>query len=206
MTALILKDIATLKKSLLLTIPICILLFIYGIYENTIIIIPMICVMMPLILTSISFGYDARAKFEQFAFSMPIKKSSYVFSKLFFALSFGLLGAISILILLIIKNQMPIDRIIIISILPLILSLLIASIQLPFVIKYGEEKGRLIMVITYFAIFAISSLLKEKYFSFVKILDLLNSYSLQIIFILLILIIIGLAINFSIRIMEKKEY
>ena len=36
MTALILKDIATLKKTLLLTITICIALAVYGIYENVI--------------------------------------------------------------------------------------------------------------------------------------------------------------------------
>ena len=36
MTALILKDIATLKKTLLLTITLCIALIVYGIYENEI--------------------------------------------------------------------------------------------------------------------------------------------------------------------------
>lgn len=86
MTALILKDIATLKKTLLLTITICVALAIYGIYENAIFMIPLICAMIPLILTAISFGYDTKSNFEQYAFSMPIKKSSYVLSKLFFCL------------------------------------------------------------------------------------------------------------------------
>ena len=36
MTALILKDIATLKKTLLLTITLCIALIVYGVYENEI--------------------------------------------------------------------------------------------------------------------------------------------------------------------------
>ena len=76
MTALILKDIATLKKTLLLTITICVALAIYGIYENAIFMIPLICAMIPLILTAISFGYDTKSNFEQYAFSMPIKKSS----------------------------------------------------------------------------------------------------------------------------------
>ena len=63
MTALILKDIATLKKTLLLTITICIALAVYGIYENAIFMIPLICAMIPLILTAISFGYDTKSKF-----------------------------------------------------------------------------------------------------------------------------------------------
>lgn len=88
MTALILKDIATLKKTLLLTITLCIALIVYGVYENEIFMIPLICTMIPLILTAIAFGYDTRSKFEQFAFSMPIKKSSFVLSKLFFCVCF----------------------------------------------------------------------------------------------------------------------
>ena len=94
MTALILKDIATLKKTLLLTIAISIALAVYGIYQNEIFMIPLICAMIPLILTAIAFGYDTKSKFEQFAFSLPIKKSSYVFSKLFFAFAFGLIGSV----------------------------------------------------------------------------------------------------------------
>lgn len=74
MTALILKDIATLKKTLLSTIALCIALVVYGVYGNEIFMIPLICTMMPLILTAIAFGYDTKSKFEQFAFSMPIKR------------------------------------------------------------------------------------------------------------------------------------
>ena len=162
MTALILKDIATLKKTLLLTITICVALAIYGIYENAIFMIPLICAMIPLILTAISFGYDTKSNFEQYAFSMPIKKSSYVLSKLFFAFAFGLIGSICIFILLTIQNIMTIEYIVFISIITLIASILMSAIQLPFILKYGAEKGRLIMVITYFVIFALSTFLKEK--------------------------------------------
>ena len=74
MTALILKDIATLKKTLLLTVTISIALAVYGIYENELFMVPLICVMIPLILSAIAFGYDTKSNFEQFAFSMPIKE------------------------------------------------------------------------------------------------------------------------------------
>ena len=105
MTALILKDIATLKKTLLLTITLCIALIVYGVYENEIFMIPLICTMIPLILTAIAFGYDTRSKFEQFAFSMPIKKSSFVLSKLFFAFVFGLVGSVCLFVQLVIKKR-----------------------------------------------------------------------------------------------------
>ena len=209
MTALILKDIATLKKTLLLTITICVALAIYGIYENAIFMIPLICAMIPLILTAISFGYDTKSNFEQYAFSMPIKKSSYVLSKLFFAFAFGLIGSICIFILLTIQNIMTIEYIVFISIITLIASILMSAIQLPFILKYGAEKGRLIMVITYFVIFALSTFLKEKSDLITKLAELFNKSSISMIcigIVLIGLIMIGLSVKSSIIIMEKKEY
>ena len=209
MTALILKDIATLKKTLLLTITICVALAIYGIYENAIFMIPLICAMIPLILTAISFGYDTKLNFEQYAFSMPIKKSSYVLSKLFFAFAFGLIGSICIFILLTIQNIMTIEYIVFISIITLIANILMSAIQLPFILKYGAEKGRLIMVITYFVIFALSTFLKEKSDLITKLAELFNRSSMSMIcigIVLIGLIMIGLSVKSSIIIMEKKEY
>ncbi|EGL46983.1 hypothetical protein HMPREF9966_1037 [Streptococcus anginosus SK52 = DSM 20563] len=209
MTALILKDIATLKKTLLLTITICIALAVYGIYENAIFMIPLICAMIPLILTAIAFGYDTKSKFEQFAFSMPIKKSSFVLSKLFFAFVFGLVGSVCLFVLFIVKNEMSIDNIVFISLITLVASVLMSAIQLPFILKYGAEKGRLIMVITYFAIFALSTFLKEKSDLLANMVELFSKYSMVMIFIGIVLVglvTIGIAIKISISIMGKKEY
>ena len=209
MIALILKDIATLKKTLLLTIAICVALAVYGVYENAIFMIPLICAMIPLILTAIAFGFDTKSKFEQFAFSMPIKKSSYVFSKLFFAFAFGLIGSICLFILLAVQNKMPMDNIILISFVTLVASVLMSAIQLPFILKYGAEKGRLIMVITYFLIFALSTLLKEKSYLLTKMIEAFSKYSMSMILIgiaLIGFIVIGIAIKLSIVVMTKKEY
>ena len=209
MTALILKDIATLKKTLLLTITICIALAVYGIYENAIFMIPLICAMIPLILTAIAFGYDTKSKFEQFAFSMPIKKSSFVLSKLFFAFVFGLVGSVCLFVLFVVKNEMSIDNIVCISLITLVASVLMSAIQLPFILKYGAEKGRLIMVITYFVIFALSTFLKEKSDLLANMVELFSKYSMVMIFIGIVLVglvIIGIAIKISISIMDKKEY
>jgi len=209
MTALILKDIATLKKTLLLSITLCIALVVYGVYENEIFMIPLICTMIPLILTAIAFGYDTRSKFEQFAFSMPIKKSSFVLSKLFFAFVFGLFGSVCLFVQLVIKSEMSIDNIIFISLITLVASVLISAIQLPFILKYGAEKGRLIMVLTYFIIFALSSLLKAKSDLLTNVVEFFLNNSRGMIFLGIVfvsIVIIGMAIKISILIMEKKEY
>ena len=209
MTALILKDIATLKKTLLLSITLCIALVLYGVYENEIFMIPLICTMIPLILTAIAFGYDTKSKFEQFAFSMPIKKSSFVLSKLFFAFVFGLFGSVCLFVQLVIKSEMSIDNIIFISLITLVASVLISSIQLPFILKYGAEKGRLIMILTYFIVFALSSLLKAKSDLLTNVVEFFLNNSRVMIYlgiVLVSIVIIGMAIKISILIMEKKEY
>ena len=209
MTALILKDIATLKKTLLLSITLCIALVVYGVYENEIFMIPLICAMIPLILTAIAFGYDTKSKFEQFAFSMPIKKSSFVLSKLFFAFVFGLFGSVCLFVQLVIKSEMSIDNIIFISLITLVASVLISAIQLPFILKYGAEKGRLIMVLTYFIIFALSSLLKAKSDLLTNVVEFFLKNSRVMIYLGIVfvsIVIIGMAIKISILIMEKKEY
>ena len=209
MTALILKDIATLKKTLLLTITLSIALIVYGVYENEIFMIPLISIMIPLILTAIAFGYDTKSNFEQFAFSMPIKKSSFVLSKLFFAFVFGLFGSVCLFVQLVIKSEMSIDNIIFISLITLVASVLISSIQLPFILKYGAEKGRLIMVLTYFIVFSLSSLLKAKSDLLTNVVEFFLNNSRVMIFLGIVfvsIVIIGMAIKISILIMEKKEY
>ena len=181
----------------------------YGVYENEIFMIPLISIMIPLILTAIAFGYDTKSNFEQFAFSMPIKKSSFVLSKLFFAFIFGLVGSVCLFVQLVIKNEVLVDKIIFISLITLVASVLISAIQLPFILKYGAEKGRLIMVITYFTVFALSSFLKEKSDLLTNVLEFFLKNSMAMIFIGMVfvsIVIIGIAIKISILIMEKTEY
>ncbi len=209
MFALIIKDISTLKKTLVLTLIICICLGGYGIYEDMIFMVPLICAMIPLILSAISFGYDTASGFEQFAFSMPVKRSSYVLSKLFFSVAFGVVGAIAVFIMLSLKGGVTMGFSVLMSVLTLMVCVLIAAVQLPFILKYGAEKGKLIMVITYFAIFALSTLLKDKTSIITNIMKLFNDYSIGMIgfgVILLGSIFIWIAIRISIHVMIKKEY
>lgn len=209
MIAFILKDIATLKKTLAVTIISSIALALYGIHENTLFMIPLLCAMIPLILTAIAFGYDNKSNFEQLAFSMPIKKSSYVFSKLFFAVAFGLVGSICIFVLLMTKKQMPVDTIAFIAFITFVSAILISAVQLPFILKYGAEKARLIMVILYLFIFVVSELLKEKSYLFAAFMERIGKHSLAMVCLGITAVsvcMIAAAIKISIMIMEKKEY
>ena len=195
MTALILKDIAAMKKTLMSTLVICFAIVFFGSYEKSIVMIPLICTVMPLILTAIAFGYDTNSKFE--------------LSKLFFAFCFGLLGGITVFTLLSINGKVRFENIVLISIVTLISSIFMSAIQLPFMFKFGAEKSRLIMLITYFVVFVIFSMLKEASGLFTKMQGVLKNFSMTDVYsglILVGLIIIAICLKISIRIMEKKEY
>ncbi len=117
--------------------------------------------MIPLILTAIAFGYDTKSKFEQFAFSMPIKKSSFVLSKSFFAFVFGLVGSVCLFVQLVIKRDVNRQHHIYLTnyISCKYFDISHSTSVYP---KYGAEKGRLIMVIVYLQYLLLSSFLKQK--------------------------------------------
>lgn len=206
MKALIRKEIVSTGLYLPLLIIFFIALGSYGTFKNSVLIIPSLCAVIPLILTTLTYGIDSKANFEQFAFSMPIKKSTYVLSKLAIAFTFSLVGAVSIFIILFKKNNTPIGNIVIVSLLALVASLIFSAVQLPFVLKYGLNSAKIIMLLVYLLIFGGTNYIK-KYSS--NIIAVINKYSSSVIELLIIgvgLLIIYICIKSSIRILEKKEF
>ncbi|WP_416334421.1 ABC-2 transporter permease [Anaerococcus sp. DFU013_CI05] len=209
MTALIMKDIASLRRALILSFLLCLGLGIYAIYSDVLIMIPLLCAFMPLTLNAIAFGSEFQSGFDQFAFSLPIEKRSYVFSKLFFPFVFSLLASISVLVFLMIENNLGLDKIILLSIITFVLVNTLPAIQLIFVLKFGSEKGRLISAVTFFIIFALSNLLKEELGFLEKLANIFSKYSftgISLLIILVLFIIFGIAVKISVNIMQKKEY
>lgn len=209
MTALIMKDIATLKKTLILAGAIFIAICAYDIYEKEVFIIPLTCAMLPLILSSISMSYDTKSNFEQLLFAMHIKKSSYVFSKLFFAFIFGMMGSLSMLFLLTLQSELSIGNIVGISVITLIAILLISAIQLPFILKFGAQKARLIILANYFGVLLLSSFLRKKPDLWVELTSILSRFSMPMVymgFALIGLLLIAMAIKASMQVIANKEY
>lgn len=205
MKALIIKEIVSTGLYLPLLIIFLIALSSYGTFNNSLLIIPSLCAMIPLILTSVTYGIDSKANFEQFAFSMPIKKSTYVLSKLAIAFAFSLIGAISVFVILLIKNNNPLRKIVIISLLAFVGSLIFSAVQLPFVIKYGVNSAKIIMVFVYLLIFGGTNFIKKHYSNIIAVI---NRYSSSEIGLLLVgggLLIIYICIKSSIRISEKRN-
>lgn len=160
MIALIMKDFASTRQSILLAGGLGVAISVYAITQDFPLMIFLVSLMLPLILNGIAVGYDSKADFESFAFSMPIKRSHYVLSKYAFALLFGVVGAVTLFAVLVLRSHLPIRTALVPAIATLVVPVLFTAIQLPFMLKYGAERGRVFMVVTYFLIFGGTSLFK----------------------------------------------
>jgi ABC superfamily ATP binding cassette transporter permease subunit len=208
MIALIYKDIITLRKSLALALIMGVFLTIQSITKNDILSFSFISALFPMSLMIASLAYDSKAKFETFAFSTPLKRSSYIISKMFFSLGFGILGAIITLVFLI-SNKAMIEVLIIVPILSLLISLTIPTIFLMLAVKFGVEKARIILVAIYFVFVGLGTLLKERVDilkSVVAFFENIPAYTIGLSIIAFCAILIIILIKISIYIINNKEY
>ena len=208
MIALIYKDIITLRKSLALALIMGVFLTIQSITKNDILSFSFISALFPMSLMIASLAYDSKAKFETFAFSTPLKRSSYIISKMFFSLGFGILGAIITLVFLI-SNKAMIEVLIIVPILSLLISLTIPTIFLMLAVKFGVEKARIILVAIYFVFVGLGMILKERVDilkSVVALFENIPAYTIGLALIVFCTILIIILIKISIYIINNKEY
>ena len=203
MKALISMDFVSLKKTWMLAGIFGVIICVASIINGRIYPVAPVCAYMALVLTSTSYMSDCKVKFQQYLFSMPINKKVYIFSKLFYAALFGLIGGGLTFGYLFLENVTSLNLIILEAI------LLCSTIQLTLFIKFGAEKGQLIMVITYTLFFVIITILKERKSLFSMVLQTAKLFPVLILGIGLLLIVavcILVLIKISIKILEKKEY
>jgi ABC superfamily ATP binding cassette transporter permease subunit len=208
MIALIYKDIITLRKSLALALIMGVFLTMQSITKNDILSFSFISALFPMSLMIASLAYDSKAKFETFAFSTPLKRSSYIISKMFFSLGFGILGAIITLVFLI-SNKAMIEVLIIVPILSLLISLTIPTIFLMLAVKFGVERTRIILAVIYFAFAGLGTLLKERVDilkSVVALFGNIPAYIIGIALTVFCLILVFILLKISIAMINKKEY
>lgn len=208
MIALIYKDIITLRKSLALALIMGVFLTIQSITKNDILSFSFISALFPMSLMIASLAYDSKAKFETFAFSTPLKRSSYIISKMFFSLGFGILGAIITLVFLI-SNKAMIEVLIIVPILSLLISLTIPTIFLMLAVKFGVEKARIILVAIYFVFVGLGMILKERVDILKSVVALFENIPANIIGLALIAfctILIVVLLKISMYVINNKDY
>ena len=164
-----------------------------------------------------SISYDEFDNGNAFLFSLPITRKDYVLEKYIFGLISGimflLLGTVISLIAIGIAKTGSFNEIFITagSLFPTIL--LILSIMLPFILKFGGEKGRVAIIGVMGFIFVIGLLIIKAtefmgidLYALLKKLPQFEPLVYIILFLLLSVVILGISYLISLTILKKKEF
>lgn len=211
MKGLFIKDCQILKKQKTFFLVILIfafiqLLFFEGQDNFSILFVTLTSTMM----TISTISYDEFDNGLLFLFTLPISKKTYakekyVFGGVYTAFSCLFITLLNILIGLV--HQDMITLIVINACIALYMALLIMSLMIPIQLKFGAEKGRIVMILVVMVGFALCSIFFSL-FSLMSVLSYLKALPMAIINILLILFLmlcIYISIQISTHILEKKQ-
>lgn len=164
-----------------------------------------------------SISYDEFDNGNAFLFSLPITRKDYVLEKYIFGLISGmtslLLGTVISLVAIGITKTGSFNEIFITagSLFPTIL--LILSIMLPFILKFGGEKGSIAIIGVMGFIFVIGLLLIKAtefmgidLYALLKKLPQFEPQMYVLLFLLLSVIVLTISYLISLAIMKKKEF
>ncbi|WP_313639674.1 ABC-2 transporter permease, partial [Paenibacillus sp.] len=162
----------------------------------------MVCILSAMLPVT-ALSYDERAKWDKFALTMPVSRRDMVTSKYVLGLSFSLLGVI-IFFLCNLLTKVELSLNLTTSLVFLGLGILVLSLTLPILFKFGVEKGRILMMLIFFVPAGIIMLLPNLGLSFTRpsenLLKMLT-YAAPVALIAIALI----SIMVSIRIYQRKE-
>lgn len=106
----------------------------------------LLCSMM----TTTTFSFDERSKWEKFALIMPVSRKEYIMSKYVINMIFSIIGIgigiITALVIDSIKGQWDFTAGFGCVIVSLLIAVLYGSMIIPFMIKFGTENARMIII------------------------------------------------------------
>lgn len=210
MRALLYKDFVSSKKSYLLSFIVILFIGIYGAKEGYYIVIPLLCVYLPVIFNNVSFAIDEQVDFYKFAFTSPISRKTFVESKYILSIIFGILAFISSFIICkyeTFSRELTLG----LSLIAFMLPLVFTGFQVPFFLKYGAEKGKILVVATYFILFAFTNYLGGLMGDGDLVVKLQakissNFYVFLILVLIIALVLIVGSIKISTKIVKNKEF
>ena len=98
-----------------------------------------------------ALAYDERAKWDRYALTMPVTRKDIVLSKYYLGAMLCVAGLIFSFVSLVFAKDMTFEEKIFTSLFMMSLGLLYQAIVLPLMFKFGTEKGRIYMMIAFFA-------------------------------------------------------
>lgn len=208
MKALLYKDLVQAKATYLLLLLVAGAVGIYAVSQGHPLLIPALFVYLPVLANGISFGGEAQAGTGKFIFTTPISRSTYVWSKYMLTLVLALLAAIATVIILR-GDGKPRSFIILLASLAFFVPVFFSAIQIPFILKFGAEKGRILMVITYFLLFLASSFFSSHRQVLVQQLNDWTTHQPYLLsggLLLLAVVLLFLSVGIGQQLMKQHEY
>lgn len=167
--------------------------------------------------TSSTMSYDEFDNGYPFLLSLPVSRKGYVLEKYIFGLLLNgggwLLGSVIATVAGAVRNTAPVTDSLMMSLALLPLALLLLSVLLPFHMKFGGEKGRIVMIIAMGMIFAVvvlgAKLAESMHIDLdaaLEKLPVMGTGTIALGGIVVGVVILLLSCRISIGIMEKKEF
>ncbi|WP_312699044.1 ABC-2 transporter permease [Sedimentibacter sp.] len=151
MIGLIIKDLMNLKKLSKFYLLILAFYFIIGMAGEDQNMFGVMLIMLAVMIPMTALSYDEKNKWDRYALTMPLTRGTLVLSKYIL----GLIFLITALVLALLSNAVFSDVILfenlMINLTTLSVGIIMMSFIFPILLKYGVEKGRILMMIVIFA-------------------------------------------------------
>lgn len=207
--ALMYIDYMSIRKNIIFSCIASLIVVIYSAYNGKFYIIAPTCIYLSMILTSLSYLNDCKFKFHNYLFSMPVSRKIYIISKLMYSFELGIVGGVATSAILVRDKGLPLGLICIVFLSTVLVSVLLSSFQLVFLVKFGEGKGRLVVGMAYMLFFGVTILIKNELDAIIKIIANFKHLSLQtfsVAVLVLCLAFVLINIRLLIKFINEKEY
>ena len=208
MKGLLYKDFKLIKRQLAIIGIFIFVMFINVATNKNYYILPVLFMLISYVITPTIIYHDVQSNFSKFIFATPCTKRDYVLSKYFPAFITAILS-LFVNVIFSSFSGMGFKDIILIGTIGFSLPLLSIVFLIPMIFKFGVEKGKILMVIFYFIIFALISRVR-------KIMELVNEFSVRfqfltiyhivIILLILTLLITAVSIFIFVKIIKNKDF
>lgn len=160
MLGLIFKDFICMKKTSLKLFVFFIVYFIIFTSTGNISFLSAMIIMLSTMFVITTFAYDEVAKWDCFALSLPVTKKQVVLSKYLLAVIFDVMGILVVFIIHVIKNRLIYEELISIYALAAV-ALIIVSILIPLIYKFGTQKSRIWLIVIFLVPTALAALFSK---------------------------------------------
>ncbi len=160
MLGLIIKDLLVCKKSLRTILLLVAVFMVFGVTTDDSTFVMFITSIYFTMMVLTAFAYDAQAKWDAYGLTMPVTRSETVLAKYLLGLVLSVFGGVLSLVLtfgvIIYKQEAFLTGEILLTQLAMLgAALLMMSIFIPLIYRFGVEKARLVMI----AVFVLPSVL-----------------------------------------------